>query len=93
MPWRDRRGRDEMAPAAKSYMKVAMDGKGISGDTIADWSAAWESVPSIEIAYVWHAPLNSSDVARGIERTGFQLEGDGRTFAEVKAERCELVAA
>jgi len=73
MEWRDRRGHNEMAPAAKSYMKVAMEGKGISVDTIADWSASWESVPSIEVAYVWHAALNSSDVARGIERTGFQI--------------------
>ena len=32
----------------------------ISGDTRADWSEAFELVPSIQIAYVWHAILNST---------------------------------
>jgi DNA methylase len=29
----------------------------ISGDTRADWSEAFELVPSLQIAYVWHASL------------------------------------
>ena len=29
--------------------------QGVSGDTIADWSHAFELVPSLDTAYVWHA--------------------------------------
>jgi DNA modification methylase len=84
MEWRD----DLMtskAPAEKSYMQVAYDiekGRGrkkadhattsISGDTRADWSEAFELVPSLEVAYVWHADRNMLPVAQGMERIGFE---------------------
>jgi DNA modification methylase len=73
MEWRDRAGHNEMAPAAKSYMKIAMAGKGISGDTIADWSEAFALVPSIEVAYVWHATSHLIEVAEGLKRIGFDV--------------------
>jgi DNA modification methylase len=43
----------------------------ISGDTIADWSHAFELIPSLQVAYVWHASRFTSDVLRGLLRIGF----------------------
>ena len=56
--WRDRAGLNGCGPAEASYMKQRTEGHTettISGDTRADWSEAFELVPSIQIAYVWHA--------------------------------------
>src|SRR5579862_5968317 len=56
--WRDRAGLNSCGPAEASYMKKRTKGHTettISGDTRADWSEAFELVPSIQIAYVWHA--------------------------------------
>ena len=72
MEWRDRAGHNEMAPASRSYMKLAMGGKGISGDTIADWSPAFTLVPSLNVAYVWHATSHLIDVAVGLQNIGFE---------------------
>ena len=46
-------------------------GAAISGDTIADWSHAFELVPCLQVAYVWHASRFTSDVLRGLLRIGF----------------------
>jgi DNA modification methylase len=43
----------------------------ISGDTRADWSGAFELVPSLQIAYVWHASIFTREVLNGLERIGF----------------------
>src|SRR5215471_2572367 len=43
----------------------------ISGDTIADWSHAFELVPSIQVAYVWHASVHTVEVVNGLLRIGF----------------------
>jgi DNA modification methylase len=43
----------------------------ISGDTRADWSQAFELVPSLEIAYVWHASVFTREVLDGLLRIGF----------------------
>jgi hypothetical protein len=43
----------------------------ISGDTRADWSEAFELVPSLQIAYVWHASVFTREVLNGLERIGF----------------------
>jgi len=45
----------------------------ISGDTRADWSEAFELVPSLEVAYVWCATTGMIEVASGLERIGFEL--------------------
>src|SRR5665811_1753274 len=45
----------------------------ISGDTRADWSEAFELVPSLEVAYVWCATSGMIEVASGFERIGFEL--------------------
>jgi len=45
-------------PAEPSYMKHRTEGDTettISGDNRADWSEAFELVPSLQAAYVWHA--------------------------------------
>jgi DNA modification methylase len=43
----------------------------ISGDTRADWSPAFELVPSLQVAYVFHASRFTSEVLAGLLRIGF----------------------
>ena len=43
----------------------------ISGDTIADWSGAFELVPSLQVVYVWHASVFTREVLDGLLRIGF----------------------
>jgi DNA modification methylase len=72
--WRDRAGINKHGPAEASYMKKRTAGHTettISGDTRADWSAAFELVPSLAIAYVWHASLYTREVLDGLLRIGF----------------------
>jgi DNA modification methylase len=62
------------APAEPSYMKHRTAGHQettISGDTRADWSAAFELVPILQAAYVWHASKYTSEVLAGLLRIGF----------------------
>jgi hypothetical protein len=72
--WRDRAGLNGHEPAEPSYMKTRTKGHtetAISGDTRADWSAAFELVPSLEAAYVWHASKFTREVLDGLMRIGF----------------------
>jgi DNA modification methylase len=72
--WRDRAGLNGCGPAEASYMKQRTKGHTettISGDTRADWSQAFELVPSIQIAYVWHASVFTREVLDGLIRIGF----------------------
>jgi DNA modification methylase len=72
--WRDRAGLNGHGPAEPSYMKKRTSGHTettISGDTRADWSAAFELVPSLEVAYVWHASKFTREVLDGLLRIGF----------------------
>ena len=72
--WRDRAGLNGCGPAEPSYMKKRTQGhteKTISGDTRADWSEAFELVPSLEAAYVWHASKFTREVLDGLLRIGF----------------------
>jgi hypothetical protein len=51
--WRDRAGLNGHGPAEPSYMRHRTKGHTettISGDTQADWSEAFELVPSLQIA-------------------------------------------
>ena len=57
--WRDRAGLNGCGPAE------------ISGDTRADWSEAFALVPSLEVAYVWHASKFTREVLDGLLRIGF----------------------
>jgi DNA modification methylase len=72
--WRDRAGLNGHGPAEPSYMKHRTEGHhetSISGDTRADWSDAFALVPSLEIAYVWHASVFTREVLDGLLRIGF----------------------
>jgi DNA modification methylase len=72
--WRDRAGLNGCGPAEASYMKNRTEGHTqttISGDTRADWSAAFELVPSLQAAYVWHASKFTREVLDGLLRIGF----------------------
>ncbi len=73
--WRDRAGLNGCGPAEASYMKRRTEGHTettISGDTRADWSEAFELVPSLQIAYVWHASKFTREVLNGLLRIGFE---------------------
>jgi len=74
--WRDRAGLNGCGSAEPSYMKHRTQGHtetSISGDTRADWSEAFELVPSLQIAYVWHASVFTREVLDGLVRIGFLL--------------------
>jgi DNA modification methylase len=72
--WRDRAGLNGCGPAEASYMKHRTEGHTnttISSDTRADWSEAFALVPSIQVAYVWHASVYTREVLDGLLRIGF----------------------
>ena len=72
--WRDRAGLNGCGPAEPSYLKKRTKGHtetSISGDTRADWSEAFELVPSLEAAYVWHASKFTREVLDGLLRISF----------------------
>jgi ParB-like nuclease domain len=72
--WRDRAGLNGHGPAEPSYMKHRTKGHTettISNDTRADWSEAFEPVPSLQVAYVWHASKFTREVLDGLLRIGF----------------------
>jgi DNA modification methylase len=72
--WRDRAGLNGCGPAEASYMKHRTEGHTetmISGDTRADWSEAYELVPSLQVAYCFHASVFTREVWNGLERIGF----------------------
>jgi hypothetical protein len=63
--WRDRAGLNGQGPGELGYVKHRTEGHHettISGDTRADWSDAFALVPSLAIAYVWHASLFTREV-------------------------------
>ncbi len=63
-----------MYRAEPSYMKHRTEGHTettISGDTRPDWSEAFELLPSLQVAYVWHASRFTREVLNGLLRIGF----------------------
>ena len=72
--WRDKAGINKHGPAEPSYMKHRTEGHThttISGDTIADWSHAFELVPSLAgWLRVAREPVHS-EVLAGLLRIGF----------------------
>ena len=72
--WRDRAGLNTRGRAEPSYLRKRTKGHTettISGDTRADWSEAFALVPSLHVAYVWHASVHTREVLNGLERIGF----------------------
>jgi DNA modification methylase len=67
--WRDRagvngRGRGRTA----EHVTTAL-----ASDDRSDWSEAYALLPSLQVAYVWHASRHACDVQAGLERAGFEL--------------------
>jgi DNA modification methylase len=65
---------DPQYHAEPSYLKHRTEGHTettISGDTRVDWSEGFELVPSLQIAYVWHASRFTREVLDGLLRIGF----------------------
>jgi DNA modification methylase len=73
--WRDRAGLNgQGGPTESRYVKKRTKGHtetAISGDTRVDWSEAFELVPSLEAAYIWHASKFTREVLDGLLRIGF----------------------
>jgi len=72
--WRDRAGLNGCGAAEASHMKRRHEKHtetSISGEMRADWSEAFELVPSLEVAYVWHASRFTAEVLSGLQRIGF----------------------
>jgi DNA modification methylase len=72
--WRDRAGLSICPPEDSSYSKQRSVGHRettILGDSRADWSNAFALVPSLEVAYVWHASKFTAQVLEGLLRIGF----------------------
>jgi len=72
--WRDRAGLNSKGAAQPSYMKHRTEGHtntSISSDTRADWSEAFALLPSLQVAYVWHASVFTREVLDGLVRIGF----------------------
>ena len=72
--WRDRAGLNGCGPAEPSYLKRSEGHRNtsISSDTRADWSEAFALVPSLTVAYVWHASKFTREVLDGLLRIGFE---------------------
>jgi hypothetical protein len=71
--WRDRAGLNG-GSTQPGYVKQRTEGHTettIAGDTRADWSDAFALVPSLEVAYVWHASKFTREVLDGLLRIGF----------------------
>lgn len=71
--WRDRAGLNGCGPAEPSYLKRTTGHRNtsISSDTRADWSDAFALVPTLEVAYVWHASKFTREVLDGLLGIGF----------------------
>jgi len=71
--WRDQatgRGREADHGRAPDHLTTSL-----AGDDRVDWSAAFELVPSLQVAYVWHAAVHGAEVASGLSRIGFEIVG------------------
>jgi len=68
------RGRTPLVrPVAFRGRRAGGRNTSISGDTRADWSGAFELVPSLAVGYIWHAGVHAGEVAEGLERIGFEI--------------------
>jgi DNA modification methylase len=71
--WRDRAGLNGGGPweANRKHRTEGHTRTSICSDTRADWSEAFELVPSLEVAYCWHASVSTREVLDGLLRIGF----------------------
>jgi DNA modification methylase len=61
------------APGGARGRRAGGRNTSISGDTRADWSGAFELVPSLAVGYIWHAGVHAAQVAADLERIGFEI--------------------
>jgi DNA modification methylase len=75
--WRDRAGLNTRSGSSSGRARGRpLDGHAstsIASDDRCDWSAAYELVPSLTVAYVWVASARACEVEAGLERIGFQV--------------------
>ncbi len=64
---------NKLGPGASPYMTEAHENRTLSGDTVVDWSPAFALVPSLEVAYVWHAGVHAPEVGFGLQAIGFEI--------------------
>lgn len=75
MEWRDRAGLNGTSSADTPGRRTrGHTNTAICGDTKADWSDAFELVPSLDTAYVWHASAYAVEVGQGLRRIGFEIK-------------------
>jgi hypothetical protein len=70
--WRDQAGINGSGSRTGKQRSVGHRETSISGDTRADWSEAFALVPSLSVAYVWHASLFTREVLGGLLKFGFE---------------------
>lgn len=68
--WRDEAGLGGNTRVRKPRKECHRE-TSIMGDTRVDWSEAFALVPSLEVAYVWHASKFTREVLDGLLRIGF----------------------
>ena len=76
--WRDGVHNDlgPAEPNSGHYLRQRAEGHRnttMSGDTRADWSDCYALLPSLTVAYVWHASRHAAAVEAGLERIGFEV--------------------
>ena len=90
--WRDRAGLNGCGPAEASYMKNR-DTRAIPKTTHlirhtrADWSEAFALVPSLQVAYVWHASCSRAKCSMGCCGSDFCTPSRS---SGTRAVRCSL---
>lgn len=75
--WRDRAGLNSRPGSVGGRPRgLPLDGhahSSIASDDRCDWSAAYELVPSLAVAYVWVASSRACEVEAGLMRIGFRV--------------------
>jgi DNA modification methylase len=77
--WHDREDArpERRDPRNKRYYTEGRTAKhqtlGMPGDHRSDWSAAFALVPSLQVAYVWHAGQHCDEVGAGLRATGWEI--------------------
>ena len=69
--WRDRAGLNGAQAGGMTQRTAGHTHTSIASDTRADWSEAFELVPGLQAAYVWHASVFTREVLDGLLRIGF----------------------
>lgn len=66
--WRDQAGLNSRGARVAGHATTTL-----ASDSRADWGEAYALVPSLEVAYVWHASRHACEVQAGLEQAGFEV--------------------